>query len=185
MRIAQAGRLDVDGKGAIDTFDKVGDAGERMSARIRGGVQSLPPALRALDAVAADVKEGLETSAASAGTLGKALTAIGPAGLLAAGAVGGSVLAFNALASAAREAASYMDDIYGASQRANVSVEFLQELRYAAVEAGEDMRAADAALASFAQSSARRASACRSRATPSTLLASATKRSCASAASRK
>lgn len=148
--ITKSWRLTADGSQVKREFTEIGRHGEQMERKIRDGARGMAPALRAVDAAAAEARGSLESAAANAGGFGNVLRAIGPAGLVAAAGIGALVVGFSALQDRSREAADALGEIYVASMRINTSVEFLQEYRYAMVQLGEDARVVDASLQRFA-----------------------------------
>lgn len=147
--ITKSYRLTADGSQVKREFGEVGAAGAAMEQKIRAGAKALHPALRAVDAAAAELRTGVQGAASAAGGLGNVLSALGPAGLGAAAGVGALILGFNQLNTASRAATDTLGEIYTASLRLNTSVEFLQEWRYAMVQTGEDARVVDATLSRF------------------------------------
>ncbi|HEU0223402.1 MAG TPA: phage tail tape measure C-terminal domain-containing protein [Paracoccaceae bacterium] len=71
----------------------IGEAGQRSLARIGQATQPASAGLRALDAAAGEVRQGIDQFAARAGPLGGVLGALGPAGLAAAAGIGGMAAA--------------------------------------------------------------------------------------------
>lgn len=147
--ITKSWRLTADGSQVKREFTEIGRHGEQMERKIRDGARGMAPALRAVDAAAAEARGSLESAAANAGGFGNVLRAIGPAGLVAAAGIGALVVGFTALQDRSREAADALGEIYVAASRINTSVEFLQEYRYAMVQLGEDARVVDASLQRF------------------------------------
>ncbi len=141
-------RLSTEGADKVrNDFALVGRAGEKMGADITKGAKGIPPALRAIDTVAGDVKNSMEGLAGRAGTLGRALSSMGPVGAAAAVGVGAAAAALVALHGGAKSATDFLNEVYNASRQLNVSAEFLQEWRGAAVQVGIDAKSADQALA--------------------------------------
>jgi hypothetical protein len=148
-RVVQIARYQADGTQVTREFDKMGQAGERMGQRVRQGAQSMSPALRGIDAAAGAAHGKVQQLAGSAGTLGRVLTAMGPAGLAAAAAIGGLTLGFTALQRATRQAVDDLSTLYGVAQSRGVSTDALQELRFAVIGVGGAIADADRALLDF------------------------------------
>jgi hypothetical protein len=148
-RVVQMARYQADGTQVTRTFEQMGQAGEKMSQRVKQGANSMSPALRGIDAAAGAAKGKVDGLATSTGSLGRVLTAMGPAGLAAAAAIGGIALAFNALQRAALEAMRTVATIDGVANQVGVTTDFVQEFRYAVTATGGDVSIADAALTSF------------------------------------
>lgn len=149
-KIIQVAKFTGDGTQLTREFASMGGAGEQMARRIREGAQSIPPALRAVDASAGVAREKMESLAASTGSVGTVLRALGPIGLASAVALGGVTLALTALNSAARTAVTELGGIDASARRIGVSTTALQEWRFAALGAGAAAESADFALTSFA-----------------------------------
>jgi hypothetical protein len=144
-------RLGTEGAAAVQRdFAATGAAGAAMGKKITEGAKSVPPALRALDSAAGQAKGAVEGLAGSAGGLGKVLVSMGPLGLAAAAGVGAAAAAFAGLQGTARAAADELKLLSGSALQANVSVEFLQELRAAASALGRDVAVVEPALKTFA-----------------------------------
>jgi hypothetical protein len=144
-------RLGTEGAAAVQRdFAATGAAGAAMGKKITEGAKSVPPALRALDTAVGQAKGQIEGLSGSAGALGKVLTSMGPLGLAAAAGVGAAGLAFGALSGAAKGAADELKLLSGSALQANVSVEFLQEMRAAATALGRDVAVVEPALKTFA-----------------------------------
>lgn len=102
---------------------------------------------RGLRSALSDMHGQLMGAAASAGTLGTAMAAMGAAGLIAGAAVGGLAVAL----SGARSALAFADEISDAAAKLGVTTDALQEYRFAVHALGGDYRDADAALLGFSQ----------------------------------
>lgn len=114
------------------TFDQVGDSGRKMWAQIALGDKSANPAIRALSIGAGEARQALDGLTSRAGGGGAALAAFGVAGIAAAAALGGLVIALGQT----REAMSFAADLTDTADRIGVGVEALQQWRYVADEAG-------------------------------------------------
>lgn len=77
----------VDGNRVKAELRTVGDVGQRSLERIARASAPASGALKAVDAVAGSVRGGIESMAGRAGIAGQALSALGPAGTVAAAGV--------------------------------------------------------------------------------------------------
>lgn len=150
-KIIQVARFTADGTNVERTFKGMGDAGDRSFDRIKQGARSIPPAMRAVDASVGVAKQKVDGLAGSTGSLGTVLTSLGPIGIAAAAAVGGIALAFGALQQKAHEAVRAIGSIDGAAQQLGISIEAVQEFRFAMASIGEEATNADAALLAFSK----------------------------------
>lgn len=151
-KIIQVARFTADGTNVERAFKGMGDAGDKSFDRIKQGARSIPPAMRAVDASVGIAKQKVDGLASSTGSLGTVLTSLGPIGIAAAAAVGGIALAFGALQQKAHEAVRAIGSIDGAAQQLGISIEAVQEFRFAMASIGEEATSADAALLSFSKS---------------------------------
>lgn len=133
----------------VRDFKNVGGAGEEMARKVKQGAGSMTPALRAADQAAKDFRKSAEDSAAKAGALGRALSAMGPTGVAAAAALGGTAAAMTLLSTSAKGAVDEMLALEGAARKSGVSTTFLQELREAAKATGQELGAIEPALSNF------------------------------------
>lgn len=124
------------------TFDQVADSGKKMWAELGAGTKTANPALQGINAVADEVKGGIQGLADEAGGFGRALGAIGPLGLAAAAAMGGLAIAVNR----AREAMTWAADLTDQAAALGVSTEALQAYRFAGEELGSSAEAIEASL---------------------------------------
>jgi hypothetical protein len=151
-KIVQVARFTADGTQVTREFKEMGDAGDRSFDRIKRGAQSIPPAMRAVDASVGVAKDKVSGLAGATGSLGTVLTSLGPVGIAAAAAIGGLTLGFVALQNATRNAVKSLAEIDGTAQQLGVSIETVQEFRFAMLGIGEDAATADAALLAFSRS---------------------------------
>lgn len=151
-KIIQVARFTADGTNVERTFKGMGDAGDKSFDRIKQGARSIPPAMRAVDASVGIAKQKVDGLASSTGSLGTVLTSLGPIGIASAAAVGGIALAFGVLQQKAHEAVRAIGSIDGAAQQLGISIEAVQEFRFAMASIGEEATSADAALLSFSKS---------------------------------
>ncbi len=140
-------RATADTAQAVGEFKKAGAAGEEMAKRIRDGAKSVPPALKALDAAAAQAKGSMQGLAGQAGPIGGILSAIGPAGVAAAAGAGLLIGAF----AGAKDAANSMRDLKRAAASIGGDVETLQEWRAVLASVGADAGGAERALQGFSE----------------------------------
>ena len=94
----------VDGGKVKAELRDVGETGSRSLKRIEDAAQPASRALQALDGTAGQIRGNLEGMAGRLGSLGAGLARIGPAGLVAAAAIGGIGLALQAAFQEAAEA---------------------------------------------------------------------------------
>lgn len=127
-------------------FRRVGQAGAEMEDKVTKAARGLAPALKAVDAAAGELKGKFQGFADSAGGVGKALSAMGPAGVAGAAGIGALSIGFVTMQAAAREAVTFLADLANAADSIPASTDALQEWRFAAIRLGQDAGIADAAL---------------------------------------
>ncbi|HYD87110.1 MAG TPA: hypothetical protein VEA80_06535 [Vitreimonas sp.] len=150
-RIVKIARYEADGSQVTREFAKMGEAGEKMSERVKKGAGSMSTSLRAIDATAGVAREKMEGFAGQAGSVGTVLRSLGPIGLAAAAGVGALTAGFVALQGATRNAVRDLGAIQVAAQRVGVSTDALQELRFAVLGVGGAAEQADQAYSQFAE----------------------------------
>ncbi len=136
----------IDGALFEQAFGKLGTKGQQALDKIERSAQPASRGLLAVSKVSQDVQQELDRLAQNAGVAGRAMAAMGPGGLAAAAGIGAAVLALRSMVRSSREAAERFDALDDAANDAGFGVERLQELRYAADQAGVEMDQLDAAL---------------------------------------
>lgn len=127
------------------TFDQVGDSGKKMWAEVALGEKAANPAIRALSSGVNEAKGGVDALAGRTGAAGSVLGAFGFAGVAAAAALGGLVVAMGKT----REAMAFADEIDDSAQKLGIGTDALQEYRFAMTEVGGSVQDADAAISGF------------------------------------
>lgn len=130
-------------KRALETLGKDGQAALK---RIEDGSKPASRGLLELNSASQEAQAGMASLSGRVGPVGSVLTAIGPAGAIAAGGIGAVVAGMTAAIQRAGEAASRFDGVVKASERLGVSTQALQELRFAAERVGIGAESADEAL---------------------------------------
>lgn len=119
------------------TFAQIGDAGRRMWAAIASGEEKANPALKGLSAASREAKAGLSDLAANAGSAGRILISLGPAGFAAAAGLGAMVIGLSKAADAVRR----LDELGDVAVRLNLPVDEFVRYRAALQDAGGEMAA--------------------------------------------
>lgn len=129
------------------TFDQLAQSGQKMWTAIASGQAKASPAMKGINAASKEVQASVAGMAASAGSAGVVLSAMGPYGVVAAAGVGGVVLAL-------RQAKTAMEELGGLGETAakiGVTTDALQKWRYVLEQTGGTAQDADAALKSFSE----------------------------------
>jgi hypothetical protein len=121
-----------DVKQAEADLKALGATGERALKALRAAMHEPTAGAKALDAAAKDLGARLQGVAGSAGTLGSALSAVGPMGLAAAAGIGTLVAVGTGILKAAQGAIDYGASLEKLSKTTGLSTTFLQELGVAA-----------------------------------------------------
>ncbi len=111
---------------------QLGDRGQNALKRIERASRPASKGLLAVGAVGREVRGGLEGLALQSGAAGAGLTALGPAGLAAAAAIGAVILAVRGLVQASRQSLDFAANIKAQAETAGLAVEAYQELTFAA-----------------------------------------------------
>ena len=114
------------------TLDQIGDRGKRMWTELATGQKTANPAFRMMSGAVGELKGGLEGLASNAGGVGRALAAVGPAGIVLAAGLGAAVIAVQRL----REGMAWAAELTDTADRIGVTTTALQGLSYVADEAG-------------------------------------------------
>ncbi|PJK29964.1 phage tail tape measure protein [Minwuia thermotolerans] len=138
-----------DGEKVENRLKKLGVGGQRALAKIERSSKPASKSLLALNAASGRVQLGMGALAGRAGGLGNALGALGPAGLGVGAAMGTAALAMNMAIRAAREAVVQFSDLANTADKLGVTVESLQELRFAAEQVGVSSQTMDLAMQRF------------------------------------
>lgn len=123
-----------DGDKVLAALRATGTEGERMANRLERSGQKGDRGLRAVSRAAQDVRSNVDGLAGRVPVLGNALTALGPAGLVAAAGIGAIVLGLRAGLRIAREAVAAFDEIGKSADRLALSTDTFQALQQAAAE---------------------------------------------------
>lgn len=127
----------------------LGAEGQKVLDRLERATSKPSDGLKVINAVMADGKVVAREYASSVGVLGTALTAIGPAGVGAAAAIGGlaaaAKFAFNTLRVESEKVGALKD----VAERIGFTTDALQELRFAALESGVEQEKLGNALTRF------------------------------------
>lgn len=108
---------------------EIGEQGERSLKRIEAAARPASEGLKLLDRAANDAVASLSDATSRLGPLGTVLARIGPAGLIAGGAIAGLTFGLTRLVTPVAEAGEELNKL---AQKTGVSVEALSALRYAA-----------------------------------------------------
>lgn len=135
----------VGGDKVLVDLNKIGDAGQRAFQRIIDSTKPVSGSFRAVDSAVTQIRGRFDELADKLGPASPILRALGPGGLLAAGAAGAAAGLF-AMAKSAIDTASAMND---SAERIGVNVEALQELQFAASQAGISHETLEANLGTF------------------------------------
>jgi hypothetical protein len=130
-------------KRALEALGKDGQAALR---RIEEGAKPASGGLKAVNAASQEVQSGLAGLAGRAGPVGSVLSAIGPAGMVAAAGIGAVTIGIGFAIARARQAVESFSDVAKTADRLGVTTTALQELRYAADRVGIGAESADEAL---------------------------------------
>lgn len=124
---------------------KAGDSGSRALRKVEKGGKPASKALLGVSRATRGVRDGMEDLSGRAGVLGRTLTALGPAGIAAGAALGATAAGLTA----AFRASQQLDQLDDTATKLGVSVELLQELRFAAQQNGITVQNTDLALQRF------------------------------------
>lgn len=127
-------------------LEALGKDGQAALQRIDEGSKPASRGLLAVNAASQETQAGMAALAGRAGPVGNVLSAIGPAGSVAAVGIGAFVVGMTAAIQRSGEAAARFADVIKTSERLGVTTKALQELRFAAEKVGIGSESADEAL---------------------------------------
>ncbi|MEQ9330262.1 hypothetical protein [Thalassobaculum sp.] len=134
-----------DADAAVRQLEQFGARGGRAVQAITTATAPASRGLLAVNAAAGEVRQSFGALVTGAGSAGRVLGAIGPAGLAAAAGIGAATLAFRSFDRAVSEA----DAMVKFADNVGVNVEVLQEFRFAAARSGLAVQQFDVALSGF------------------------------------
>lgn len=141
-------RLSVrDGETVRKALEQLGKEGEAALKRIERAGQPASRGLQVVDGAAREMRGKVDQLAASAGPLGRVLTALGPAGIAGAAGLGAMGLALGTAMRIAKEAVAEFDRIGKAARDVGLSTDLYQTLGFAALEEG--VEGIDQAMTAF------------------------------------
>ena len=136
-------RLSVTGQEAVKAaLRELGPEGARAMRQIDLAGRQASSSLKVIDGTAREVKDSLATVAVSSGAAGRVLGNLGPVGMAAAAGLGALTVSLVKT----REALDFIDNLGDTATKLRVSVEALQEWRFAAQEANLDAGAFDESI---------------------------------------
>ena len=139
----------LDGKTVERELKKFGAEGQAALGRIQKASKPARAGLRAVDASVGDLKTRMSGLASSAGPVGTALMALGPAGTTAAVGIGALALAFTKALSVSRDAVREFDALSKRARTLGLSSDLFQSLQLAADEQGIAQASLNVALQTF------------------------------------
>jgi hypothetical protein len=132
------------GRQAEETFERIGRTGDRSMKQVSQASQPARRGLLAVDDASRAVQGSVDEMAERLGPAGAALRALGPAGTAAAAAIATTTAGLAALTQRAPEANRRIAELGEQADQLGVSVQALQELRFAASQVGvEESRLED------------------------------------------
>ena len=150
MTVSVAVRLGLEGgQAATRGVEDFGRKGSASLNQMKKAASDLPPHLVAVSRGVGAIKDGVDDLAGKAGTIGNIAGSFGQFGTIMAAAVAGVAAAGMALMHAAEGAVAMGDAIADAAQKAGVTTDTLQELRYAVHATGGEYEDADEAITTF------------------------------------
>jgi hypothetical protein len=136
-------RLSVAGQEAVKaSLRELGPEGAKAMRQIELAGRQASTSLKVIDSTAREVKGGMASMAESSGALGRVVGNLGAIGIAAASGMGALTLALGKT----REALDFVDNLGDAATKLRVSVESLQEWRYAAQEANLEAASFDTSI---------------------------------------
>lgn len=136
-------RLSVTGQEAVKAaLRELGPEGARAMRQIDLAGRQASSSLKVIDGTAREVKDSLANVAVSSGAAGRVLGNLGPVGMAAAAGLGALTVSLVKT----REALDFIDNLGDTATKLRVSVEALQEWRFAAQEANLDAGAFDESI---------------------------------------
>ena len=125
---------------------QLGATGQQALERIERAARPASRGLLAMDAASREAQSAMQGFASRAGGIGSVLSALGPAGLVAAAGIGAVLLALRALVRGARDAIAQLDELGKLARQTGVDVENLQGLQFAADQEGVEVEALNSSL---------------------------------------
>jgi hypothetical protein len=132
-------------------LQSLGKEGQSALDKMNAAGQSSSKGVGAVSNVVADLKGKLGGLAGSLGTVGDGLVGLGPLGLVAAGAIGGVLLAFQGIKEGAKEFGAYASGIKDLKEQTGLAAAPLQALLDLAQQHGVTYDQATAGVVKFAQ----------------------------------
>jgi hypothetical protein len=150
MTVSVAVRLGLEGgQAATRGVEDFGRKGSSALREVKRAASELPPHLVAVSRGVGAIKDSVDDLAGRAGAIGNVAGAFGQYGTVVAAAAVGIAAAGVTLLRAAEGAIAMGDAIADAAQKAGVSTDTLQELRYAVHAMGGEYEDADEAISGF------------------------------------
>lgn len=126
-------------------FDAFKESGKHAFSEIGAGARNANPFLLAFSRTVGETKEKVAGLAEETGSSGRVFASFGTAGILAAAALGGLMVAVEGT----KKAMEFGDEIADSATKLGIGTKALQEYRYAIHEAGGETMDADAAIGGF------------------------------------
>lgn len=140
-------RLSTDGADKVKRdLRELGETGQRALQRVERATAPASKGLLAVNAVSREARGTMMGYAGQAGAVGAGLTALGPGGLAAAAGIAAVAASMRAMLRGARNAIGVLDQLDDTAQKLGVSVEALQEYRFAFEQNGVSIQAMEMAL---------------------------------------
>ncbi len=127
-------------------LEALGKDGQAAMKRIEEGSKPASAGLLAVNAASQEVQAGLSGLSGRAGAAGSVLSAMGPAGMVAAAGIGAVAAGLTVAISRSRQATETFASVAQVADRLGVTTTRLQELRFATDRAGAGAEAADEAI---------------------------------------
>jgi hypothetical protein len=144
-----------DSEKVLQALRATGREGQQMASRLERAGRQGDRGLKAVSRGAQDARSQIDRVANRVPVLGRALSALGPAGIAAAAGIGGMVIALGAALRIARSAVKEFDEIGKSADRLGLATDTFQALQQAAVEEGVGWDKANAALSAYTMTAAR------------------------------
>ncbi len=138
-----------DGQKVEDALQKLGGRGQAALQKVERASKPASKGLLVLNQAVGNVKDSATGLAANAGGLGSVLGRLGPVGIAIGAGLGAAVIGMNLMIEAARIAVKEFSDLANAADKLGVTVESLQELRFAAEQNGVATANFDTSLQRF------------------------------------
>ncbi|MDF1734926.1 MAG: hypothetical protein P1U37_06545, partial [Minwuia sp.] len=138
-----------DGQKVEDALQKLGGRGQAALQKVERASKPASKGLLVLNQAVVNVKDSATGLAANAGGASSVLARIGPVGIAIGAGLGSAVIGMNLMIEAARIAVKEFSDLANAADKLGVTVESLQELRFAAEQNGVATANFDTSLQRF------------------------------------